>query len=77
MISIVTWKFVVCIAAAVIIGAVLGWRIKKPEKPTSAGVIDFEKGDDGREKCVFKLEGDVEWIATQKTIVFEVRHGGK
>ena len=68
-------NFAVCLIFVAIVFAIIGYHIGrgKKEKPIHGGVIDFEAGEDGREKCIFKLEGDIEWIAQQKTIIFEVR----
>ena len=75
MITLTYIKFIVCLISVAIIFGIIGYSIGKKlgKAPIPAGVIDFEQGEDGREKCVFKLEGDIEWISQQKTIIFEVR----
>lgn len=75
MITISYINFIVCLIFAAIIFGIIGYSIGRHlgRDPVPAGVIDFEQGEDGREKCVFKLEGDIEWISQQKTIIFEVR----
>ncbi len=73
------WKFIVCLIAVAIAFALIGIRLGKGSgiKPTSGGVIDFEKREDGSIGCIFKLEGDVDWIAKQKFIILEVHNGDK
>lgn len=77
--SMEVWKFVVCIIVTAIIFALIGFRAGKRVgvKPTPAGFIDFENREDGSIGCVFKLDGDVDWIAKQNFIIFEVRNGQK
>lgn len=62
----------ICIFVLVLfIGYMIGR--KTAARPTPAGVIDFETDEEGNEHCVFKLEGDIDWIAKQDTIIFQVR----
>lgn len=70
-------KYWIGLIICIVIACILGYSIgkKRGAKPTAAGVIDFEKREDGSIGCVFKLEGDVDWIAKQDYIIFEVRNG--
>ncbi len=73
------WKFIVCIFVTAVIFMLIGTRIgiNKGSKPKPGGIIDFEKREDGSIGCVFKLDGDIDWIAKQQFIIFEVKNGDK
>jgi len=73
------WKFVVCVLVTALVFLIIGIRygMRKGTKPKPAGVIDFEAREDGSIGCVFKLDGDIDWIAKQSFIIFEVRNGDK
>lgn len=66
-------KLLVLALAAGCLGFIVGR--KTAHKP--AGRIIFEKKDDGRELCIFKLKEDEEWLSQQKTVIFEVLHAGE
>ena len=71
------WKIIVVAIVACLIGFLCGVRFgrNQAETPSAAGFIDFVKMEDGQEQCVFKLKDDVDWIAKQEYIVFQVRKG--
>ena len=70
---IVLGKLLVLALAAGILGFVIGR--KTAHKPV--GRIVFEKQEDGHELCIFKLQQDEEWLAQQKSVIFEVLHVGE
>ena len=71
------WKIIVVAIMGCLIGFLCGMRFGKgrAETPSAAGFIDFVTMEDGHEQCVFKLKDDVDWIARQKYIIFQVRKG--
>lgn len=70
-------QMTVLLIVGVLLGILAGMRLGKgrAERPTPAGFIDFVKMEDGHEQCVFKLKDDVDWIAKQEFIIFQVRRG--
>lgn len=76
MIHMEAWELAILLIAALVCGYLAGERRgkQKAEAPSAAGFIDFVKMEDGHEQCVFKLQDDVDWIAKQEYIIFQVRH---
>lgn len=71
------YRIIIAAIAALLIGFMIGFRYGKgkAETPKPAGYIDFATAEDGHEQCIFKLKDDVDWIAKQDFIIFQVRRG--
>ena len=52
----------------------LGYLSGRKTKHTYGGEIVFLKQPDGKEKCIFNLEQDDDWLSRQKSVVFKIEH---
>lgn len=71
------YRLYIAALVALLIGFLIGSRFGRrvAEAPKAAGFIDFVMTEDGHEQCIFKLKDDVDWIAKQDFIIFQVRKG--
>ena len=63
-------KLLILAGAAFLLGYLLG----RQTKHKYGGEIVFEKQPDGKERCIFALEDDENWLSRQKSVVFKIEH---